>query len=733
MSRPPTGGGRGLTDAERTIPMNELIASAKDEPSSTINNLSMQDVSDVWWRVSQAVAANLVINKGTRVPELGTFTMVERRQSAAAPGKKKAYDPVFVLSASFAARHDLATRSRHVQGSVPVVSLGMARIAAMTGFDKGEIEGAIKEVVYALEDRVDEKEGIALEIAGVGKLTIRRNKAKFRFYSAFEEQPRVLFGRPPSSWGLSSRCKTAGTFGRGDFDPSTRAETPMTKNRLATPLLLPPPSYIEKSPYDPVNRAAKNPIKWQSSMGNTGFIGLMDPDADGGGSKVPNTTNSMTSPPHHLPPLTKDEEAQIARDAVRDLNGSIPKIPAPSGEDNAIDRASLWETDRPLSYLTGTQPNHKRTSGPHDFGSATIVEKSPRQEVATFDPYKTRPNDRALHAYIEFQRSQPTPDPGYKQRVAEQAAKEKQYLESLTQDQATKGHSIELALNKAKRAAAEKVATFNWKTGSTKRPTTATPADAPPQMYVLTQRPDTSHNELRTRRVRNAENVTKQINQVTSQRKTNQSQIMAIDRMVMDHNNSEHDREVKQKEAERREQQQSYRDYLDKQTKEGSECAKQTLKAETAAWWASVPFQAETADDEAIERSRTRKLEDSRANIHAVIAKQNLEDSMKIEEISQGRAMLNRAKETLVQELVDSAQETQRITEELRQAHIEADMEKKERDAFEAQYLKSGAPLTVLEQTDRYDHVALPTDGANFVGRPSHIQSGKFVKGTTLA
>jgi hypothetical protein len=36
-------------------------------------------VADVWWRTSQLIAQNLVAKKGTRVPNLGTFTLIEKK------------------------------------------------------------------------------------------------------------------------------------------------------------------------------------------------------------------------------------------------------------------------------------------------------------------------------------------------------------------------------------------------------------------------------------------------------------------------------------------------------------------------------------------------------------------------------------------------------------------------------------------------------------------------------
>jgi hypothetical protein len=48
-----------------------------------------------------------------------------------------------------------------------------ARIAALTGFDKEEIEGCLREVVLALAERLDAPEGISLEFVGIGRLSLR--------------------------------------------------------------------------------------------------------------------------------------------------------------------------------------------------------------------------------------------------------------------------------------------------------------------------------------------------------------------------------------------------------------------------------------------------------------------------------------------------------------------------------------------------------------------------------
>lgn len=75
-------GGVGVAggyDEERTIDFEELITDAQNKQLSAIGDLSSTDVADVWWRVSQMVAQNLVNNKGTRVPDLGLFTLTQRK------------------------------------------------------------------------------------------------------------------------------------------------------------------------------------------------------------------------------------------------------------------------------------------------------------------------------------------------------------------------------------------------------------------------------------------------------------------------------------------------------------------------------------------------------------------------------------------------------------------------------------------------------------------------------
>lgn len=147
------------------------------------------------------------------VPGLGKFTLSEHRTEMGTQGAKVELRPVFVLSERFAARNDVKARAEHVRGTTPVVPLNLSRIASASGWNKFEVEGCIREVLYAMSRDISNPRGIALELIGIGRLSIRRRKVRFNFYKHFESNPKPFIGRPPSRMQLSSRGRTAGSFG----------------------------------------------------------------------------------------------------------------------------------------------------------------------------------------------------------------------------------------------------------------------------------------------------------------------------------------------------------------------------------------------------------------------------------------------------------------------------------------------------------------------------------------
>lgn len=724
----------GLSQTERQVPMTELIESAIMEDMTSIGDLSGQDVSDIWWRVSQSIANNYVDKKGTRVPELGTFTMIEKKTTGPSGKPKSKFTPTFVLAATFCARHDIHTRVRYATGSVPVVSLGLARIAAMSGFDKSVVESCIKEVVYALEDRVDEEqasEGIGLELAGIGRLTIKRNKAKFRFFSQFEEQPRVLFGRPPSAWSLSSRCQTAGYMRRsGD----TSAERPSTASlpRGTTPMLLPSPSYKDReSPFDD---DAKRAIAWQSQMGFEGYLPIVDPEE--GPASVVRDGAGMSPPKRNteLPPLTQTEVEEIAHHSVRNMNLSTAGPEPQEGEDTP-EKAVQWDraTGRPLARLEGTQPDHKRlnatyTMSPEETLKRT-VNKQPRAERTLFDPHKIKANPNP-NKYVVFQQSQALPDPEYHARQAATQALEDSYLAELQTKRAAKSQSIEVKMVKAQREANKRTASFNWNTHA-ERPKSA--VDTKARMDLMNTRPATSHGLLRDRKVAVAGEVAMQMNSTRLQHEAAADMNRQIEEEVLAHARSEFEREQAEERARAAAEREEYRANLDTQVKQMRDTLLRTTKEENDAWAASRPFKQAVLDEESDARSRQRKLDDSAINIQLEDMKFERSQEARAQEVAAGREMIRRAKETLTEELKEGARQMQRTQDTLRNEYSHADRAKKHRDARSAQERKAGAKIGILEQTDQYDNFALPADGANFFGRATNLASGTFVKGAAIA
>lgn len=260
--------------------------------------------------------------------------------------------PAFVLSPAFAARNEIRTVSRYLEGNIPVTNLGLARLAAMTGLDKVKIESCIKEVVQALEERVQPEyaQGIALEFPGIGRLSIRRGKICFRFYSNFEEQPQVLQGRPPKGWALSSRPQTAGEVINR---PPTAADL-ATLPRLATPLLLPSPTFAGRNGRGNAH-VGSHRISWQSQLNSNGFLGIVNPSNEpasvvrDGTNTIPKLAGPAEAP--SLPPLAEEERTGILNARVRNL-----EITADADADSEDGRGHI-------ATSTTSLIRHKHTNG----------------------------------------------------------------------------------------------------------------------------------------------------------------------------------------------------------------------------------------------------------------------------------------------------------------------------------------------------------------------------------
>eukprot|EP00041_Stephanoeca_diplocostata_P004304 m.42799 g.42799 ORF g.42799 m.42799 type:complete len:762 (-) comp15037_c0_seq1:98-2383(-) len=747
-------------DEERTIDFEELIVDAQNKDLSDIEDLSSTDIADVWWRVSQMVAQNLVNGKGTRVPELGLFTLSHRKGTTGGASSSSA--PAFVLSPAFAARNEIRTVNRFLEGNIPVTSLGLARLAAATGLDKVQIEACIKEVVKVLEERVQPEysQGIALEFPGIGRLSIRRGKVRFRFYSNFEEQPQVLQGRPPKGWTLSSRPYTAG---EAINRPPTAADV-ATLPRLATPLLLPSPSFTKR--HGPAQGSVGTQrISWQAQLNSNGYLGIIDPMNEPAtvvrdGTNTSQLRSGAAKPPE-LPPLAEDEQREILNARVRNLEVTA--------------KADTDSCDGPgrIAASTTTLIRHKHTNAPRPedmpsrhrrdrkdaFATQTIGALSAarpatsgarplREETQLFDPHRVRTRRGPATTcsrcqgngvcYVCFQLRQPLPDPGYHRRVVDEEKALDRRLTQLAQKREDKARSIQKLLDDAKQDASRMTATLNYTAHVNKPPSEFDPAvyDTEPKMDVMHHRPQTSHGDIRRQRMGNAAAVASQINAARTQRRIEQAQQRAVEVAVLEATQRDNERLAAAREARFRHGQAAYHRELDMQAAERRAALDAGAAHDDALAVASQPFKQAVPDEDYVAKQRAQKRNDTMHNIMQEQQRQEYAISQRAAQLSEGQRLLQRAKADYMDELAHAAAESHVIHSELNRDLKTLSDAKRVRDAKSAQYRKSGAKLTLLEQTDyieRMRHVEPPPAGAvSFVGKSSNLQGGQFMKGTRV-
>ena len=93
--------------------------------------------------------------------------------------------PVFAISERFAQTHALKYSKYPVNGSVPVHPLNYAAIAYETAFSRDDIESCVRHVLQVFNRSVASRKNVEFTFTAIGKLQIRDNKVKMKFFKDF--------------------------------------------------------------------------------------------------------------------------------------------------------------------------------------------------------------------------------------------------------------------------------------------------------------------------------------------------------------------------------------------------------------------------------------------------------------------------------------------------------------------------------------------------------------------
>eukprot|EP00055_Hartaetosiga_balthica_P012791 m.63203 g.63203 ORF g.63203 m.63203 type:complete len:766 (+) comp8062_c0_seq1:118-2415(+) len=207
----------------------QVLNDARIAQLSTISHLTEEDVANVWFGVSQFIAAAITNGKGVHLSGLGTFSlsMVDDRT------------PIFKLSKSFSQTYNLITGKNPSSSNCSVVSLNFAQIAKSINQIKEDVEACYHEIMTALGNhiRTPKPRGISLLFFGIGKLSIRDGKVRFSFFPKFQDNPYTLNNVEDNVEEEEGRPVTVGIIEH--LDNISRSST---ANKLATPRVLATPT-----------------------------------------------------------------------------------------------------------------------------------------------------------------------------------------------------------------------------------------------------------------------------------------------------------------------------------------------------------------------------------------------------------------------------------------------------------------------------------------------------------
>ena len=150
-----------------------------------IKTFKNKDVVQIWEEVSSYIERFMSQSKGVAITGFGTFSFIQKKIDIGNNKFLLVQRPVFAISEKFAQTHGLKSTKYPVNGSVPVHPLNYAAIANETAFSRDDIDLCVKHVLQVFNRSVASKKNVEFTFSGIGKLQIRDNKVKMRFFKEF--------------------------------------------------------------------------------------------------------------------------------------------------------------------------------------------------------------------------------------------------------------------------------------------------------------------------------------------------------------------------------------------------------------------------------------------------------------------------------------------------------------------------------------------------------------------
>jgi nucleoid DNA-binding protein len=142
-------------------------------------------VAQIWSEVSNYIDKHMSQSKGVNIPNFGTFSFVQKKIDVGNSKFVLAQRPVFVIAEKFAQTHGLSYTKYPVSGNVPVHPLNYIAIANETPYSRDDVESCIRHILQVFNRNLQSKKNVELTFNNIGKLQIRNNKVKMKFFKDF--------------------------------------------------------------------------------------------------------------------------------------------------------------------------------------------------------------------------------------------------------------------------------------------------------------------------------------------------------------------------------------------------------------------------------------------------------------------------------------------------------------------------------------------------------------------
>ena len=124
-------------------------------------------------------------SKGVTIPNFGTFSFVQKKIDIGNNKFILAQRPVFAIAEKFSQTHGLTCTKYPVSGNIPVHPLNYIAIANEISYSRDDVESCVRHVLQVFNRSLQAKKNIELTFNNIGKLQVRNNKVKMRFFKDF--------------------------------------------------------------------------------------------------------------------------------------------------------------------------------------------------------------------------------------------------------------------------------------------------------------------------------------------------------------------------------------------------------------------------------------------------------------------------------------------------------------------------------------------------------------------